>query len=470
MNDDLEWKGLVSFCFLCVRPIKNQLVWDSFLRGWEDYFTIYAHISGKDFDKGEEYFGPTLWQNRVETHGINHVATAWGEVSLVKAEGIMYEAALKNKQNKYFCVLSESDIPLWSFPEFYKMLKTSNKSYITMDSGRGDEDIFSPCFPEKFIPSTNRARTRKQRDARKLILRTSHQWKILVRREAKEFVKMCKSKEYLDAYDKCFIKDPERLAPDEYSFANWLVLKHGREYLKKHIINVETTFVDFDKKAIHAKEFKHITNGMKKLMCEDKKHGYPFFARKFPPDAPKLIKELPLRCVRRSKSKSRKSPKSRKSRKSHKRKLRKSRNKTLNFGKDKPIRRMITQRRNSNASDIMDNASDIVDNASDISMLEDEDEGPQVVWGPWEVFYDGNNQQNPGFFYTAPLNNHNQYAHDFSDNLDKLVDYLNLIHDESTWASVMENPVEHAAYQALVLHYIQNTGGAEELAEEMANW
>jgi len=319
MNDNgiKKWKGKVGFLVLCVRPIKNPAVWDNFFAGYEDYFNIYTHISGKDYDKGLEIFPPILWENRVETHGIEHTATAWGTVSLVVAEGLLYKAALKNKSNKYFCVISESDIPLWSFPDFYNMLSTKDKSYITVDSGRGDEDIFKECFPEKFIPSTNFARTRAQRDARKIILRTSHQWKILVRREAKEFVKMCKSKEYLNAYDKCFTFDPERLAPDEYSFANWLVLKHGREYLKKHIINVETTFVDFTGKAIHAMEFKHITPGLRKTVCEEKKHGYPFFARKFPEGADiKLLKELPVNCDKKKKRRSKKrNKKSRKSRK-----------------------------------------------------------------------------------------------------------------------------------------------------------
>ena len=263
MEEIKKYKGKVAFLFLMVRPIKNPIVWDNFFNGYQDYFNIYTHISGNDYDKGPEYWPKLLWDNRVETHGIKHTATAWGTVSLVIAEGLLYKAALKNKQNKY--------------------------------SGKGDQDIFKECFPERFIPSTNSARTRAERDARKIILRTTHQWKVLVRREAKEFVKMTQNKQYMNSYDKCFTFDPERLAPDEYAFANWLILRHGREYLKKHIIDVETTFVDFDKKAIHAMEFKKITRGMRRTVCEEKEHGYPFFARKFPPDA-NIIKDVPVKC------------------------------------------------------------------------------------------------------------------------------------------------------------------------------
>ena len=49
--------------------------------------------------------------------------------------------------------------------------------------------------------------------------------KILVRRDAKEFIKMCSDKKYIEAYDKCFLMDPNRLAPYEYAFVNWLLLK-----------------------------------------------------------------------------------------------------------------------------------------------------------------------------------------------------------------------------------------------------
>lgn len=308
MSTDIhKYKGKVAFLFLCVRPIKNPQVWNNFFSGYQDYFNIYAHISGNDYDKAEDYWPDVLWNNRVEKHGIQHTPTAWGTVSLVIAEGLLYKTALKNRQNKYFCILSESDIPLWSFPQFYNMLNTKNKSYMTLFSAKGDEDIFKKCFPEKFIPSSNHATVINQRDRRKITLRTTHQWKVLVRREAKEFVKMCNSKKYIKSYDQCFTFDPERLAPDEYAFSNWLVLKYGLDYLKKNIINIETTFVDFDKKAIHAMEFPGISKGMKFNICNDK----PFFARKFPVGADtRLVKEIPIRC--RSKSKSKKKRRSKK--------------------------------------------------------------------------------------------------------------------------------------------------------------
>ena len=335
-----KYKGKVAFCFLTVRSLKNQKVWENFFRGYEKYITIYAHISGQNYNKGPSFFGNILWDNKVEEHGLKHVDTKWGEVSLVVAEGLLYKAALKDKANKYFCLCSESDIPLWSFPEFYNRLNTRNKSYMVVDSGRGDESIFLECFPEKFIPSSNRAKRKEERDYRKILTKTSHQWKILVRKEAKDFVEMIsKRPRYIEAYDKCFEKNPERLAPDEYSFVNWLTLKYkDPKYVNKRIINTETTAVDFDSKAIHAKEFSHISNGLKKYFCEDK----PFFARKFDMNkyilGQRLLKEVPLKCEKKSR-KARKSIKSGRIRKSiRSRRIRKS-------IKSRRIRKSIKSRR-----------------------------------------------------------------------------------------------------------------------------
>lgn len=288
------YKGKVAFCFLVVKNLKNIELWKKYFKGYEDYISIYAHISGPDYDKGTTIFDPILWNNRVESFGVEHTATKWGTASLIKAEGLLYKAALTNKKNKYFCLLSESDIPVISFPEFYKQLNTKNKSYMVFNSARFmDYDVFLDCFPEKYIPSSNNAKSIHERDLRRWRTFTSHQWKILVRRDALEFVKMTKSKTYMQAYDQCFLMDPTRLAPDEYSFINWLSLKYGSDYIRKNVIDRQTTFVDFDEKSgsVHALEYKHITKKLKNMLCEEK----PFFARKFLP-SDKLLKETPLKC------------------------------------------------------------------------------------------------------------------------------------------------------------------------------
>ena len=118
----------IAFCFLVIKNIKNINAWRDFFKGHEEYYTIYSHISGPNYNDSNYQWQPELWNNRVETYDINHTNTKWGTVSLVIAEGLMYQAALIDSNNKYFCVISESDIPVVSFKELYNFLNKSNKS------------------------------------------------------------------------------------------------------------------------------------------------------------------------------------------------------------------------------------------------------------------------------------------------------------------------------------------------------
>lgn len=293
---ELKYRGKIAFCFLMVSNIKNINAWRKFFQGYEQYYNMYCHISGQKYDQ-KDYWDPEAWNNRVEVYGVKHTDTKWGTVSLVRAEGLIYKAAIKDKENKYFCMLSESEIPLWTFPEFYNMLtiklQRTGKSYLTYSSLRGvDEDIFTECFPERFIPSSNKARSRSKRDRRKWTTWSSHQWKILNRRDAKEFLRMCNNEVYMKSYENCFKLEADRLAPDEYMFSNWISLKYGPNDLKKRFYNEETTFVSFDEKhPEHALEYDDIDEDLKETFCYYK----PYFARKFKVDA-KGVNKLPIKC------------------------------------------------------------------------------------------------------------------------------------------------------------------------------
>jgi len=290
------YKGKIALCFLVTRNLKNQDLWDKWVNGYEEYINIYSHLSGPDItDKSK--WDPFLWDGRIERTGIKAIPTKWGTTSLIHAEGLTYEAALKDsKENKYMCILSESCIPLWTFPEFYnRIFKYPKKSYLQTETMRGgDDDLFLDCFPEKLIPSTKKVKSRSQRDLRNWNWKKTHQWKVLNIWGAKEFVNMIHNKEWMDAYTNCFRqleKDDPRLAADEISYPNWIILKHGPKAINKHFRNYESTFVDFSKAGIHAKDFNNITPKVKDSVCEHK----PFFARKFPTN-PKLMKQIPVKC------------------------------------------------------------------------------------------------------------------------------------------------------------------------------
>jgi hypothetical protein len=285
----LEYKGKIAFCFLIVQNVKNMDLWRKFFRSYEDYFNIYVHISGNRYDE-KNYWYPELWNNRVEVYGHKHTATKWGTASLVKAEGIVYETALENPENKYFCLLSESDIPMLSFPRIYNLMNRTlgdKKSFLTFDSSRGfDSAMFKDCFPTEYIPVNDRS---KVYDRRYWTMWNIHQWKVLNRRDAYEFVEMCKDKKYFDAYENCFVYNPEALAPDEYMYSNWITLHYGSKGFKKRFINHQTTWVDFDATAIHALEYKKVPKKLVRDICDNSS----IFGRKFTKNK-SLLKRFPL--------------------------------------------------------------------------------------------------------------------------------------------------------------------------------
>jgi len=297
-KDGIRYQGKVALCFLVTKNLKNQAVWEKWMSGYEDYINIYTHVSGPEM-RNKKFWDPLMWDNRIEKSGVKATKTKWGTTSLIVAEGLLYKAALKNKSNKYMCVISESGIPLWEFPEFYnRLFRYPNKSYLQTETMRGgDEDLFLDCFPESLIPTSKRPipKTSKQRDMRYWLWKHTHQWKILNRWGARQFVNMIENKRWMDAYTNCFYqlgKDDPRLAADEVAYPNWIIYKFGPKAIDKHFRNYESTFVDFAKAGIHAKSYRNITKKMKEDMCLDK----PFFARKFEHN-PKLINQIPVRCA-----------------------------------------------------------------------------------------------------------------------------------------------------------------------------
>lgn len=293
----INFKGKVALCFLVTRNLQNQAIWEKWWKHYKKYINIYVHISGPEMHN-EHYWDPILWNNRIERTGVNAIKTQWGTTSLIIAEGLLYKAALTDPMNKYMCIISESGIPLWNFPVFYKRLfRYPHKSYLQTETMRGgDHDLFLDCFPEYLIPTSQRPipQHKSQRDMRYWLWKHTHQWKILNRWGAKEFVDMIEDPEFIQAYTDCFYqlgKDDPRLAADEVAYPNWIILRYGPEAIDKHFRNYESTFVDFAKAGIHAKTYRNITPKVKEIICEDK----PFFARKFEFN-PDLDKQVPVKC------------------------------------------------------------------------------------------------------------------------------------------------------------------------------
>jgi len=112
----------IAFMFLTIEDLNQPSLIYNFLKDGSDRCTMYAH--SKNIKNIDQEF---LLQAQVP----DNVDTEWGKVGLVKATLSLLREALKDETNKYFVLLSESCVPLYSFHNIYeKIMSLNGKSWV----------------------------------------------------------------------------------------------------------------------------------------------------------------------------------------------------------------------------------------------------------------------------------------------------------------------------------------------------
>lgn len=244
----------IGLCFLTTKNIAHLDVWKSWMEGYEDKVNIYVHYSPNHAKNITQCF---LISRLID----ETIPTKWGDVSLVKAEGLLYKAALKDRSVKSMILLSPSDVPVRSFEYIYNRLinaKTSYVSFMTQNDVEKEEGDSEPCL--WFI---------KQQKCKELIqefitnkpCESISQWKVLRRDDAKLFVMMLKNVKFVSLFSKeCVYFRASGQAPDEFMFPLWINYILQRNGLKgsclsffKHVV---TTHVEFKGKRVWSKRKK----------------------------------------------------------------------------------------------------------------------------------------------------------------------------------------------------------------------
>ena len=97
--------GRVAFLFL-TRGLPGHLeMWSEYFRGHEDRVSVFAHPK----EEVPSDATPAWWQEAVLKE---KTETEWGDVSLVRAQRLLLEAALRDPANRAFVFLSESCVPI----------------------------------------------------------------------------------------------------------------------------------------------------------------------------------------------------------------------------------------------------------------------------------------------------------------------------------------------------------------------
>ena len=108
----------VALCFLIYDKINHEEIWYKWLKNInKSKYNIYIHYKE---DKKLKYFNDYKLKNCIET--------CYGCLSVVQAQNLILEEALKDKNNHHFIWLSQSCLPFKSFNYIYKNLDTT-KSY-----------------------------------------------------------------------------------------------------------------------------------------------------------------------------------------------------------------------------------------------------------------------------------------------------------------------------------------------------
>lgn len=246
----------IAFCFLIYDKIDHRKIWEKFFdQDIDKTANIYAHI------KQVTYRTPK-W---IKEKGVETVYTAWCDVGLVHAFNQMIRQALKNPKNKYFCLLSGSCIPLYSYPKTYEKITATKKARLAP-------------FPD-FTGIIHE-------------YQKNEQWTILNRKVAQDILRLSdsddiKAQEYLETMLDLIDTDSIRAGcPDELFLINWLLQIYGKNFSRNVELRKTTyTLWSFDQQA-HPKKFnaKDIDE-YKESICE----SGAIFARKFTTSAAKKI-------------------------------------------------------------------------------------------------------------------------------------------------------------------------------------
>jgi len=98
--------GSLAFCYLTISSHNQDSLWCRFFeQAAPDSYNIYCH-NKESFKDSDEFLSKYEIDDKIFTE--------WGKISLVRASLLLFKEALKNPNNKFFLLLSESCIPLWS--------------------------------------------------------------------------------------------------------------------------------------------------------------------------------------------------------------------------------------------------------------------------------------------------------------------------------------------------------------------
>ncbi|CAM8973017.1 unnamed protein product [Rhodiola kirilowii] len=261
----------IAFMFLTKGTLPLAPLWERFLKGHEDRYSIYIHSTPSYQPK----FSP---QSAFYRRQIPSQVAEWGKMSMCDAERRLLANALLDVSNEWFVLLSESCIPIFNFQFIYHYLRRSRYSFLGAfdDPGPFGRGRYNP----NMAPEVNITQWRK-----------GSQWFEVNRKIAVNIVEDTKYYPKFREFCKpaCYV--------DEHYFPTMLYIESPNL-----LANRSVTWVDWSRGGAHPATFgKHdITKDFFKRIRDDKRCTYNghnasacfLFARKFAPSALESLLQL----------------------------------------------------------------------------------------------------------------------------------------------------------------------------------
>jgi hypothetical protein len=117
--------GKIAFLFLTRGDHFHARMWEEYWQGHEGSYSIYAHSAERrKLARG--------WLRDAQIS--ENIPTAWGDISLVRAELALLKEALRNGDNSHFVFLSESCVPIRPWGELQRALALDGRSWFATES------------------------------------------------------------------------------------------------------------------------------------------------------------------------------------------------------------------------------------------------------------------------------------------------------------------------------------------------
>lgn len=131
-NNNNKNKKKIAFCFLIYDKINQEELWYEWFKGVDkNKYNIYIHYKENKYLKHFEKY--KIREN---------IPTKYGDVSLIHAQNLLFNTALKDNNNYKFINLSQSCVPVKSFDYIYDFLTKDNLGHFNVAPM---EQVFPRC-------------------------------------------------------------------------------------------------------------------------------------------------------------------------------------------------------------------------------------------------------------------------------------------------------------------------------------